>query len=313
MPAVVRGGRRQASPTAAKSEARGASKAPRSQGGAKRASRKATPTGKPRVIGSVHMPNELTAWLAVLVIAGLLGVVLLTGHRAQALGGAMTSFADGRMAAMGLKLKKISLVGVSPDASPDVRKALNFEMNQPFALMDLAAVQKSVENVGWIKSATVRRQFPGVLIIEVVERPRLAVWQYNGKNTVIDDQGNIIPEAISTKFTGLPYVVGEGANEAAPEIIELMRQRPELLQRTYALQRVDTRRWNILLKNTAVIKLPALNQEQALAKLDALMAQQRVLDQGFASIDLLDPDALVVVPLEAHPATPATHPNPATH
>lgn len=315
MPAVVRGGRRQASPTAAKPEARGASKTQRSQGGAKprAAGRKAAPTGKPRVIGSVHMPNELTAWLAVLVIAGLLGVVLLTGHRAQALGSAITSFADGRMAAMGLKLKKISLVGVSPDASPDVRKALNFEMDQPFALMDLAAVQKSVENVGWIKSATVRRQFPGVLIIEVVERPRLAVWQYNGKNTVIDDQGNIIPEAISTKFTGLPYVVGEGANEAAPEIIELMRQRPELLQRTYALQRVDTRRWNILLKNTAVIKLPALNQEQALAKLDALMAQQRVLDQGFASIDLLDPDALVVVPLEAHPATPATHPNPATH
>ena len=314
MPAVVRGGRRQASPTAAKPEARGASKTQRSQGGAKprAAGRKAAPTGKPRVIGSVHMPNELTAWLAVLVIAGLLGVVLLTGHRAQALGSAITSFADGRMAAMGLKLKKISLVGVSPDASPDVRKALNFEMDQPFALMDLAAVQKSVENVGWIKSATVRRQFPGVLIIEVVERPRLAVWQYNGKNTVIDDQGNIIPEAISTKFTGLPYVVGEGANEAAPEIIELMRQRPELLQRTYALQRVDTRRWNILLKNTAVIKLPALNQEQALAKLDALMAQQRVLDQGFASIDLLDPDALVVVPLEAHPI-PATHPNPATH
>ncbi|CAL4866612.1 Cell division protein FtsQ [Asticcacaulis sp. MM231] len=310
MPAVVRGGRRQASPTAAKPEARGASKAPRSQGGAKprAAGRKAAaPTGRHRIIGSVHMPGELTAWLAVLVIAGLLSVVLLTGHRAQALGGAMISFADGRVAAMGLKLKKISLVGVSPDASPDVRKALDFEMNQPFALMDLAAVQKSVENVGWVKSATVRRQFPGVLIIEVVERPRLAVWQYNGKNTVIDDQGNIIPEAISTKFTGLPYVVGEGANEAAPEIIELMRQRPELLQRTYALQRVDTRRWNILLKNTAVIKLPALNQEQALAKLDALMAQQRVLDQGFASIDLLDPDALVVVPLEAHPA-PAAHP-----
>lgn len=83
-----------------------------------------------------------------------------------------------------------------------------------------------------------------------------------------------------------------------------MRQRPALLEQTYALQRVNTRRWNILLKNGAVIKLPALNQEQAMARLDVLMSQQRVLDQGFASIDLLDPDSLVVVPLEAHPATP---------
>ena len=250
------------------------------------------------------MPNELTAWLAVLVIAGLLSVVLLTGHRAEALGSAITNFADARLASIGLKLQKVQLVNVSPEASPDVRQALKFEKDQPFALMNLADVQKAVENVGWVKSATVRRQFPGVLIIEVVERPRLAVWQYNGKNTVIDDEGHIIPEAVSTRFTELPFVVGEGANEAAPAIIELLRQRPALLEQTYALQRVNTRRWNILLKNGAVIKLPALNQEQAMARLDVLIAQQRVLDQGFASIDLLDPDSLVVVPLEAHPASP---------
>ncbi len=303
MPAVVRGGRRQASPADTKSAAK-----PASRGGAKprgnAGGRKGAPAGKGSVIGTVHMPNELTAWLAVLVIAGLLSVVLLTGHRAEALGSAITNFADARMASIGLRLQKVQLVNVSEDASPDVRKALRFEKDQPFALMNLAAVQKDVENVGWVKSATVRRQFPGVLIIEVVERPRLAVWQYNNKNTVIDDQGNIIPEAVSTRFPDLPFVVGEGANEAAPVIIELMRQRPGLLEKTYALQRVNTRRWNILLKNGAVIKLPALNQEQAMARLDILMTQQRVLDQGFASIDLLDPDSLVVVPLDAHPATP---------
>lgn len=309
MPAVVRGGRRQASPADTKSAAKPAARAGAKPRGA---SRKAAPTGKASVIGTVHMPNELTAWLAVLVIAGLLSVVLLTGHRAEALGSAITNFADARLASIGLKLQKVQLVNVSPEASPDVRQALKFEKDQPFALMNLADVQKAVENVGWVKSATVRRQFPGVLIIEVVERPRLAVWQYNGKNTVIDDEGQIIPEAVSTRFADLPFVVGEGANEAAPAIIELLRQRPALLEQTYALQRVNTRRWNILLKNGAVIKLPALNQEQAMARLDVLIAQQRVLDQGFASIDLLDPDSLVVVPLEAHPATPPS-PAPSLH
>jgi len=304
MPAVVRGGRRQASPADTK-PARPAARA----GGKPRANnrsggRKGMPAGKGSAIGTVHMPNELTAWLAVFIIVGLLSVVLLTGHRAEALGGAVTRFADARMASIGLKLQKIQLINVSPIASPDIRKALKFEKDQPFALMNLAKVQKDVENVGWVKSATIRRQFPGVLIVEVVERPRLAVWQHNGKSTVIDDEGNIIPEAQAMAFTSLPFVVGEGANEAAPAIIELMRQRPALLDKTYALQRVNTRRWNILLKNGAVIKLPALNQEQALARLDVLMAQQRVLDQGFASIDLLDPDSLLVVPLEAHPASP---------
>jgi cell division protein FtsQ len=306
MPAVVRGGRRQASPADTKSAKpagrAGAKPRPNNRSGGRRGAQ----AGKGSVVGTVHMPNELTAWLAVFVIVGLLSVVLLTGHRAEALGSAVTRFADARMASIGLRLQKIHLVNVSTEASPDIRKALKFEKDQPFAFMNLAAVQKDVENVGWVKSATVRRQFPGVLIVEVVERPRLAVWQYNGKNTVIDDEGHIIPEAVSMRFPELPFVVGEGANEAAPAIIELMRQRPALLEKTYALQRVNTRRWNVLLKNGAVIKLPALNQDQALARLDVLMNQQRVLDQGFASIDLLDPDSLVVVPLDAHPASPPT-------
>ncbi len=177
--------------------------------------------------------------------------------------------------------------------------------------MDLGAVQASVENVGWVKQATIRRQFPGTLVVSVVERPRLAVWQYHGKDTVIDDEGQVIPEARAANFLDLPLVVGEGANEAAADILQLMQARPALMQKTYALQRVDTRRWNILLKNGAVIKLPALDQDHAMGRLDVLINQQRILDQGFAEVDLLDPNTLVVVPLEAHTpaAAPPTTPN----
>lgn len=313
MPAVVRGGRRQApkSPenhqTTRQAGGRsGAAKTGGKSGGAK--SRSAAGVSKYKGLGTVAMPGEVTAWLAVAVIAGLLSVVLLTNNRAQAVGHFFVTFADERIASIGLNLQNVRLVNVSDQATPDVKKALQFTKGQPLALMDLTAVQKAVENVGWVKSATVRRQFPGLLIINVVERPRLAVWQYHGKETVIDDTGQIIPEAVSTRFSDLPLVVGEGANEAAPDIIELVRARPDLWQKTYALQRIDTRRWNILLKNSTVIKLPAINQEQAMARLDALMAQQRVLDQGLAAIDLLDPNALVVVPLEAHPQTPAPTP-----
>jgi cell division protein FtsQ len=249
------------------------------------------------------MPNELTGWLAVVLIVGLLSAILLTGNRAQTLGHAVVTFADDRIAGFGLNLQNVRLVNVSDAAAPDIKRALNLTRGQPIALMDLSEVQKSIENVGWVKSATVRRQFPGLLVVSVVERPRLAVWQYQGKDVVIDDQGQIIPEAHAVNFINLPLVVGEGANEQAADILELLNARPALLQRTYALVRVDTRRWDIHLKNGAIIKLPALNQDQALARLDALIAQRRVLDQGFAEIDLLDPEALQVIPLQSHTAS----------
>ncbi len=299
MPAVVRGGRRQSTP-GAKTEAKPAARAAaRGKSGRKSG-------GRTIIMGSVHMPAELTAWMAGLVVVGLTSVILLTNHRAETLGGAMVHFADARVASLGLNLQNVRLIGVSPQAADDVKKALPFHRGDPMAFMDLKAVQTDIENVGWVKQASVRRQFPGTLIVTVTERPRLAVWQYQGKDTVVDDTGQVIPEANALRFPDLPLVVGEGANEAANDVLELMRARPQLMQKTYALQRVDTRRWNILLKNGAVIKLPALDQDQAFNRLDALMAQHRVLDQGFAEIDLLDPKALVVVPLQGKAAIAST-------
>ncbi|ESQ75550.1 cell division protein FtsQ/DivIB [Asticcacaulis sp. AC402] len=303
MPAVVRGGRRQASapaPAQGKAQGKGSAK----PAGKRPAGRKAAgPAGKSSVIGSVAVPNELRAWFAVVIVVVLLGVVLFTGQRAQALGGAVTGFADSRLAAMGLKLQNIRLVGVSDEAEPAIKRALKKTLTagQPIALLDLKKLQAEIEAVGWVKEASVRRQLPGLLVVSIVERPRLAVWQYRGRDTVIDDQGHIIPEAQASRFLDLPLVVGEGANETANDILQLMQTRPALMQKTYALVRVDTRRWDVHLKNGAIIKLPALNQEQALNTLDTLMVRQRVLDQGFAEIDLLDPEALVVVPIEAHP------------
>lgn len=298
MPAVVRGGRRQSSSPSAPRSGQGA-KAP-GKSSPKSSGRKgaSAASGRPRLLGAVPMSAEMTGWLSALIVGGLLLAVLLSGHRAEALGRAVLGFADDRMASMGVNLQNVRLVGVSDDAAPDIKKVLAFHRGQPFVFLDLDQVRRDVENVGWVKSATIRRQFPGTLVVSVTERPRLAVWQYQNRDQVIDDTGQIIPEAVASRFPDLPLIVGEGANETAADIIQLVRARPQLYQRIFALQRVDTRRWNIILKNGTLIKLPAVNQDQAMARLDTLIAQQRVLDQGLAAIDLLDPTALVVVPLE---------------
>ncbi|MFT3996243.1 MAG: FtsQ-type POTRA domain-containing protein [Asticcacaulis sp.] len=291
MPAVVRGGRRQAAP---------ASKAaPRS---APRGRARPAETGKLRLIGGVPMPNELTAWLGFVGAAGLMAVVLLTGGRGEMLRTSVINFADARIASMGVSLQNVRLQGVSDVAREDIRKAMKFERGQPLALMDLDKVKADVEAVGWVKSAVVRRQLPDQLIITVTERPRLAVWQYQNKAMVVDDTGKVIPEARSANFVDLPLVVGEGANEASADIVRLMQGRPELMSKVWALVRVDTRRWDVRLKNNTIIKLPALDQEEALGRLDVLISQQRILDQGLAVIDLRDPNALVVKPFDNAPA-----------
>lgn len=304
MPAVVRGGRRQgqksppqteSAPRSAASRSAAAPKAkPASKGNAPRRGGK---SGRHQAMGSLPMPPEMIGWVIAAMLAVLVAAVMLSGSGANAVGGFFTRIVDGRLASLGLKLTDIRLEGISAHAEKDVKAAIHLQPDQPLALLDLKKIRAEVMAVGWVRDATVRRQFPGTLIITVEEKPRLAVWQYNRRQVVIDDQGQVIKGANATLFTDLPYVMGEGAGTAATPILELLRARPALMERVAYLVRVDTRRWDIHLKgeNAGVIKLPALNQDEALNRLDQHITQHRVLDQRFAVIDLRDPENLVLM------------------
>lgn len=287
MPALVRGGRRQSSKSAPKKAARG--KGPR--GGSR-----GVAAGKLHAVKSVGLtPGAVAAAVGGLLIAAG-AVVLFTGGRAEALGSAVGRAVDERLADAGFRLAKVHIDGASPEAAPAIKAAMGLYKDQPLALMDLAALKASVEQVGWVKEATVVRLLPDTLVIAVTERERLAVWQHRGRAMVIDSQGRVIPEADPARFPQLPLVVGEGAAETASEVLPQVRARPRLMARLEALVRVDDRRWDIRLKDGSLIQLPATEADAALIQLDQLDQRARVLELGFARIDLRDPEMIAVRP-----------------
>ncbi len=133
------------------------------------------------------------------------------------------------------------------------------------------------------------RLYPDSVVIDVVERRLLAVWENNGRLGVIDATGVVAPEADPGKFARLPLVVGDGANLAAGHILPLVQSRPRLMARLDALVRVDDRRWDLRLKDGGIVQLPATDEDAALIRLDQLDQASRILDLGFSRIDLRDP------------------------
>ena len=129
-----------------------------------------------------------------------------------------------------------------------------------------------------------------------------AVWQHLGVSRVIDGEGKLIEGADPGRFADLPLVVGEGAAEEARNILPLLRQRPALMTRLDALIRVDGRRWDLRLKDGALIQLPALGEDSALIQLDQLDQKQRLLSLGFERVDLRNPDVVAVRPRTPGPA-----------
>jgi len=234
--------------------------------------------------------------------------VLATGGRGAAIGQSVASGVDNRLGNAGFRVKQIHVAGASALARTDIVRAAGVGVGQPLLGLDLGKVQARVQDVGWVEDAKVVRLLPDTLVITVKERRQLAVWQHDGRAWVIDEHGAKIPEADPARFPTLPLVVGAGAAVHAPEILPTIAQRPKLMARMEALVRVDDRRWDLRLKDGALIQLPAVDQEQALIQLEQLDLRSRILELGFERIDLRNPDVVAARPRVAQTTAPGELP-----
>jgi cell division protein FtsQ len=291
MPAVVRGGRRQSSASPQR-------KAPASRAAPRGARNAPAPQGKLAALGRLDL-SPVAVVLAVAAGVVVLGGVLATGARAERIGASMGQGIDGAVGAAGLTLKQIHIQGESPEATAAIARAVQLAPGQPITAIDLKAVRERVEQVPWVKSAQVMRLLPGALVVNVVEHDRLAVWQSGGRTQVIDGRGQVISGADPGRYPNLPLVVGAGADQAAADILPLIAERPKLRSRVDALVRVDQRRWDLRLRDGGLIQLPANDVESALIQLDAMDQRERLLELGFARIDMRTPDAVAVRPASA--------------
>jgi cell division protein FtsQ len=288
MPAAVRG--------AGRSSAGARSKSSSSPQKSRKSSGKpaAAAPAKPHLGFSVP-PRVIAAGVGLLIV-GALAIVATTDHRAERAVAGVGADLLQSSADLGFRIDNISLQGASPRSSADIMRAAALPAHAPLFGLDLDAARRRIEQVGWVKSATVMRLLPNSVVITVQERRLLAVWQDNGRAAVIDADGVIASTANPSAFTSLPLVVGDGANKAAGAILPAVLSRPRLAERLEALVRVDGRRWDLRLKNDCVIQLPATDEEAALIRLDQLDQQSRVLDLGLSRIDLRDPEMVLVRP-----------------
>lgn len=293
MPAAGRG--------ASQTQARPRAKAPPSP--AKRpAARNPRAPAQARAQGAGGMSPKHALIAAAGVLALAFVGVLATGHRGERIVQAMQSGIDGRFGQAGFKLRAVHVQGASAMATRDILAAADVHKDQPMLGLDLEALRQRVQSVGWVKEARIVRLLPDTLVIAVVERRQMAVWQHNGRTVVIDDHGEVIPEAQAGRFPTLPLVVGAGAAEHAPMILPAIAQRPRLMDRIDALVRVDDRRWDLRLKDGSIIQLPAVGEEEALMQLEQLDQRSRLLELGFERIDLRNPDVVAVRPRQTAPA-----------
>jgi cell division protein FtsQ len=81
--------------------------------------------------------------------------------------------------------------------------------------LDAATVRDKLKANPWIADATILKLYPGQLQIDIVERTAFALWQQDGRLSVISEDGAVLEPYVSRRFVSLPLVVGKGADVKA--------------------------------------------------------------------------------------------------
>jgi cell division protein FtsQ len=291
MPAALRGGAQSKAKPRAKAPA-----SPRKSRGPSKAKAGGYTPAKLGAAGRIGLSPTHAMIAAGGVLAVMAVVALATGDRAERLGQGAQAAVGQQFASLGFRLNAVHVQGASPAATADILSAAGVYKDQPVLGLDLEALRARVESVGWVEEAQIVRLLPNTLIIAISERRQLAVWQHNGASRVIDAEGRVIPEASPLQSASLPLVVGQGADQHAAAILPRIAARPRLMSRVEALVRVDDRRWDLRLKDGSLVQLPAVDEEAALIQLEQLDQRSRILELGFARIDLRDPTMVAVRP-----------------
>lgn len=208
--------------------------------------------------------------------------------------------------ALGLGVDRITISGLRELREAEVLAAAGLSPKSSLPFADVGDIRARLEALPLVKEASVRKLFPSEMTIQIEERKPFALWQNHGEVFVVAADGTVIDRFGDARFLGLPFVVGEGANERAKDYAALLDQAGSLKPRIRAGMLVNDRRWTLKLDNGIDVRLPEDGAGEALARLAAIEARGGVLDKDILAVDLRLTDRVVVRLTEEAAAARAT-------
>jgi cell division protein FtsQ len=248
---------------------------------------------------SADFITRLTTGLAVLVFALLLWLVAQFLGLPAMLGAELSNLG----ARVGLQVAKVEVRGLDRmDELPVYNLALP-EVDHAMLAVDLAALRARIMTLGWVKEARVSRRLPDTLVIDIVERQPVAIWQRNGRLSLVDETGAVLSGVDARTMPDLPLVVGPQANVRTRDLARLMDAAPALRPMLAGATWVGNRRWDLRFKSNEILALPEGEAEAAAALLNfaRMDGVDRLLGRGILRFDMRDP-ARFVARLPADPA-----------
>ncbi len=195
------------------------------------------------------------------------------------------------------KVKRIEVVNASKNIEDYIKSQLKFVEGANLSNLDIYEIKRYIETIPWITRASVRREYPSVLKIELLEFNPFFIWQIDNKSYIVDGKNRILPKSYLSKMVNIITIKnGKEALLHSSKIRFLIYQDLRVLKLVKSLEYKDYR-WDIVLKNGIIIKMPEQDEQNAWNLLLQYHRNKDILSRKIEYIDLRIKDTLVIKPL----------------
>lgn len=241
-----------------------------------------------------YVPRRAGLFATLLLIAASAGFGVVKGGHLDEFTAALSDTRNALANSVGFRITTVAINGRRQLSQDEVLAIGGVNGRSSLLFLDAAAVRDRLKANPWIADATILKFYPNQLQIDIVERSAFALWQSNGKLSVIAEDGAVLEPYVARRFLTLPLVVGKGAETRARDFLALLARYPQVNSVTKAVIFVGERRWNLRTRDGLDIRLPENDVGNALAALSKLDREEHLFSRDIVAIDMRLPDRLTV-------------------
>ncbi|MBT5766174.1 MAG: FtsQ-type POTRA domain-containing protein [Emcibacteraceae bacterium] len=194
----------------------------------------------------------------------------------------------------GITVDQIIIEGAFQTPKEVIYEASGVTIGEPLLATNINAIKDQVEQLTWIKVATISRRLPDGVLISVEEHRPAALWQLDNKLWVLSDEGVRITDLGLEAFADLPMISGIGADQALERLLNAVSQNIDLFNRVETASWIGGRRWDLILKNGIKIMLPEEDMNEAWQNLIEFERDEKLLARNILAVDFRIKDKTVV-------------------
>jgi len=241
-----------------------------------------------------RLPRGIGSAAGAAIILGSLAYGAVKGDHVPAVVATLKDARDAAANAAGFRITAVALAGNHHVSREEVLAIAGVTGTASLLFLDVDQARDRLKTNPWIADASVLKLYPGQLQIVVKEREAFALWQKQGRVSVIADDGTVLEPFVAPRLSRLPLVVGSGAQTRAREFLTLLEPYPELRETVRAAVLVGERRWNLRLKNGIDVELPETDAASGLERFVTLDRQKNLIARDIQVIDLRLADRVTV-------------------